>query len=133
MASLLLKPKFVPFDQWLQIINQYNEKEEALPTWEVLVALEYFLLAEDEDDDDDDDDGEEDKSPDLLRSICLIPSATLTAGFDLNFRQNDMWALTASSVPSWLLPPLPATSSLTASEHRPHSHLPSNFAFTSAM
>lgn len=50
----------------------------------MLADFEYFLLEEDDDGDDDD------KSPDLLLSICLIPSATRTAGFDLNLRQNDM-------------------------------------------
>lgn len=33
---------------------------------------------------------DKDKSPDLLLSICLIPSATRTAGFDLKLPQNDM-------------------------------------------
>jgi len=85
----------------------------------VVADLEYFL----------EEDFDEDKSPDRLLSICLIPSATLTAGFELNLPQNDMWALTASSIPDCVLPLL--TSSLTASEHNPHSHLPSNLAFTS--
>ncbi|PNX57386.1 hypothetical protein L195_g050374, partial [Trifolium pratense] len=43
-----------------------------------------------EDDVDDDDDGDDSIDIDLLLSICLIPSATLTAGLDLNFLQNDM-------------------------------------------
>uniref|UniRef100_A0A0E0D4D0 Uncharacterized protein n=1 Tax=Oryza meridionalis TaxID=40149 RepID=A0A0E0D4D0_9ORYZ len=40
-----------------------------------------------------------DMSPDRLRSIWRMPSATRTAGLDLNILQNAMCALTASSTP----------------------------------
>lgn len=103
---------------WLQLAH---EKDDESPTWDVLADLVYFFGDEEEDD-----------MSDLLLSICLIPSATLTAGLDLNLPQNDMCALTASSMPNGCLLPLP-TSSLTASEHNPHSHFPSNFAFTCVM
>ena len=73
---------------------------------------------------------EEVKSPDLLLSICLIPSATRTAGLSLNFPQKDMWALTASSM---VVIFRRLTSSLTASEQRPQSHLLSKLDLTSLM
>jgi hypothetical protein len=70
--------------------NQYYFcKEESSPLFHsptlnqysfVLADLEYFL----------EEDFDEDKSPDRLLSICFIPSATLTAGFELNLPQNDM-------------------------------------------
>lgn len=66
-------------------LNQYNEKEDESPTWDVLDDLVYFF-----DEDEDDDDEEEEDMSDLLLSICLIPSATRTAGLDLNLPQNDM-------------------------------------------
>lgn len=97
--------------------HQCNVKVEELVTWEVVFDLPLYLF-----------DGEV-KSLDLLLSICLIPSATLTAGFDLIFPQNDMWAFTASSMAKGIFPLL--ISSLTASEHNPHNHFPSNLAFTS--
>ncbi len=51
----------------------------------MLDDLVYFF-----DEDEDDDDEEEEDMSDLLLSSCLIPSATRTAGLDLNLPQNDM-------------------------------------------
>jgi hypothetical protein len=73
-----------------------------------------------------------------LRSIWRMPSATRNAGLLPNLPQKDMWSLTASSRTSpppfffFFLRAL-TTSSLTASEHSPHSHRPPNSAFTPAM
>jgi hypothetical protein len=58
----------------------------------------------------------------LRRRIWRIASATFTAGLALNWEQNCMWALRASSIPM----PLSAlqSSSFTASAHSPHTHFP---------
>ena len=71
-------------------------------------------------------------SPDLLLSISFMPSATRTAGLDSGILQNSIWALTASSIPSWLLLCL-LSSSLTASEHKPQSHFPPKLPLTLSM
>lgn len=70
-------------------------------------------------------------SPDLLRSICFMPSATSSAGLALNLLQNETWALTASSTVVIFRSRL--NSSLTASEQSPQSHFPEKLALTLLM
>ena len=61
-----------------------EEKDDMSRTWEEVEEEE----GEEE--------WEDDKSEERLLKICFMPSATPTAGLDLNLRQKSMWALTAS-------------------------------------
>lgn len=53
----------------------------------MLDDLVYFF---DDEEEEEDEDGDDEDMSDLLLSICLIPSATRTAGLDLNLPQKDM-------------------------------------------